>query len=405
MKKIWFINHYAIPPNETGSTRTYMFANELNKNKFEVEIFASDFNHYNHKKILNKKDEYNGIGYNWIRTNKYKGNGLMRIINILLFTIKVFFSGLLTKDKPDVIIASSPHPFSLMSALLLSKFKRAKFIVEIRDLWPETLINMGVIDKDSFLALILHKIEELAYKKSDEIVTLLPGAHKYISRYNIPEKKIHYISNGVSIEKFDNNFKKFKYNIREKFSLRNKFIVTYTGSHGKANKLDVIIEAAKKIQNMNIENIHFLFIGDGAEKENLISLTQKYNLKNVTFGTSVNKKYIPDILKSSDLSIVVLKDIDLYKYGISLNKIFDYLASGTPVVFSGNPYNDIIADANAGFSVSAEDSDAIVDSIVKMFKSNLKYRKKLGQNGRKYLIENFEIENLGKRLVKIIENS
>lgn len=407
-KKIWILNHYALPPNLPGGTRHYDLSKELIKKNYDITIFASGFTHSKKDdyKLFEEKayfiDEYNGIKFVWIKTNPYEKNDSRRILNMLSYSIKTL---LISKNfaKPDVIIGSSVHLFAVIAAWLLAKRYKAKFIFEVRDLWPQTPVDMGAIKSGSVVAKILYFLEKLMYQKADKIIVLLPNAREYIVSRGIDENKIVWIPNGVDLKRFETPSPLDSYGGLNEFFKNNdgKFIVMYTGAHGPANGLDIFIDAASYFQK-NDKNIAFCLVGDGVDKGRLQEEVERRKLENIKFFQSVTKKEIPALLKYSDLLVQSFALIDVLKYGISPNKIFDYLAAGKPIIMSVKTTNNIVQDAGAGIVIEPGNANAFIQGILKIKEMSLEEREELGENGRLYVNEYHNIEVLADKLEKIL---
>lgn len=400
MKNIWILNHYAVPPGMGGGTRHFDLAAELVKKGYSVTIFASSYNHFSRKEVIKsnervKEESINGVRFVWLRTKpRYEGNGIKRLLNMVSYLFNVLK---VRKNyvKPDIVIGSSVHLFAPLAAYFICRKADARFLCEVRDLWPQTLIDMGTISNYHPLAVFFRSIERFVYKRASKIITLLPGAYQYISRFGVDKEKVVYIPNGVDIKKFDDNNKEVKdLNILDSKS----FNCVYAGAHGEANKLDNILDAAKIIQSMGNNNIKFYFIGDGPEKNKLIEYSREKNLDNAKFIEQVDKSFIPGILAHSDLLIFNLKDVDVFKYGISSNKLFDYMCASKPIVFACKCYNDIVADAGAGISVPPENPKELADAIMSVYRMTDSERNELGHNGRKYVESYHNIEYLADKL-------
>lgn len=399
-KNIWLINYYSYPPGRSSWRRHFDLGKLLVKDGYSLNIIGGSFVHDRKEHILNKSEkyrieEYEGIKYHILNGISYSGN-FKRILSMIEFMIKVFFYEKKIKEKPEVIYCSCPHPFNGLISWYLSKKYKAKFILEIRDLWPETWVEMGAITKKSIIYKIFAWIEKFLYKKADKIVTLMPGAFLYIEKLGILKDKIEWISNGVDLEKFDEDSEKepiYKFD-------KDKINFLYTGSIGIANALDEIFEVAKLLKEDR--KIVFNFIGDGPLKEKYIRFCEENKLDNIRFYPVVSKDNIPSLLKQADILMTFVKKSNLYKYGISPNKLFEYLASSRPVLFSGEVYNDIIKIANAGISVVPENAEKLKVGILELKNIN---NSNLGKNGRYYLEENFTNIVLEKKLKKIIEGN
>ena len=400
MINIWLINQYSYPPGKSNWRRHFDLFKNFPKEEYNIDVICGSFVHDRKEEILNKGEKYRlinseGIKYHILSGILYKSK-LVRMLSMIQFFFKVLFFSKKLKDKPDIIYASSPHPFNGLAGMYLARKYKCPFILEIRDLWPETWVAMGATTKKSILYKVFAYIEKVLYKNADKIITLTANKDYYIS-VGVDEKKVEIVSNGVDLEKYDSLLKE-ESPIK---LLENKFNILYTGAHGTANCLDNILEVAKLIKN---NDIVFNFIGEGEKKEELIKKSEEYNLKNVRFYPPINKNLIPNTLKNGDVMIVVAKNTPLYKYGISFNKIFEYFASSKPIIFSGNVANDMVKDANAGISVDAENVEKIKEAVISLYSMSKDQREVLGKNGRKYVEGNYDTKVLSKKIEKIILN-
>ncbi|MEA3352454.1 MAG: glycosyltransferase family 4 protein [Campylobacterota bacterium] len=397
-KNIWIINHYALTPEMSGGTRHYDFALELVKRAYKVTIIASSFHYAKFKEMKEYPSGKNylvenidGIDFIWLKTPPYSGNSIGRVKNMISFMFSVANTiPKLNLKKPDTIIGSSVHLFAVYAAYSLSKTYNAKFIMEVRDLWPKTLIDMGISKWHPFI-LLLGWLEKFLYKKADKIISTLPFAYRYIEQF-VKKDKIVWISNGTDCSKFDDNY--------EQMLSRDKFNVVYTGTHGTANDLDLLIESVKVLKNN--EHIHFTLVGDGPLKESLIAKAKEDDLKNITFIPSVAKNRVKNYLKSADLLYVGLKNLPLYRYGMSMNKIFDYMASKRAILFVSNIEDNIIETSNSGIVIKSYQIQDIVKAIIELSKEDTNYLEQFGANGHTYLKQNFDIKVLVDKLEKIL---
>ena len=408
-KNVWILNHYAITPDMAGGTRHYDLGRELVKRGHKVTIFASGLRHSNKKYIKVKLKElfnienYDGVLFVWVNTLRYSGNNWRRILNMISYGIRI--SKVAKKfEKPDVIIGSSVHPFAVIAAWWLAKRYKVKFLFEVRDLWPLTPIEMGVIKANGIPAKLLNNWEKFMYERADNIIVLMLNAKEYIKKYNIDLRKIVWICNGVNLEQFDNNSlaNNLPPKIIQEFTkYRDKFKIIYTGAHGPANGLDNVINAAILLTKKT-EDVHLFLVGEGIEKDKLIKKVKENNLNNITFLNLVPKKQVPSILQKADLLLICCRNLRLYKYGISPNKLFEYLASKRPIIMSGNFSNNIVRDAKAGITVEPEDAEALAEGIIKIQKMLPEERKKMGENGRAYVEKHYDTRILAEKLEKIL---
>lgn len=400
MINILLINQYSYPPGRSNWRRHFDLFKNFSKENYNIDIICGSFVHDRKVEILNKDEKYRlinseGIKYHILSGISYKSK-IIRMLSMIHFFFTVLFFSKKLENKPDIVYASSPHPFNGLAGMYLARKYKCPFILEIRDLWPETWVAMGATTKKSILYKIFAHIEKVLYKNADKIVTLTANKDYYVS-VGVDEKKVEILPNGVDLEEYDSlvgeespiNF------------LENKFNILYTGAHGMANCLEIILEVAKLIKN---DDIIFNFIGEGEKKEELIKKVKEYNLKNVNFFHPINKNFIPSTLKNGDIMIVAAKNTTLYKYGISFNKMYEYFASSKPIIFSGNVANDMVKEANAGISVEAENIEKVKEAVLTLYKMSKEEREILGKNGRKYVEENYDTKVLFKKIEKIVLN-
>lgn len=404
-KRIWIFNHYAVAPYMPGGTRHYDLAKQLITKGYEVIIFASSYNHQKLKEfkflgankikyIIENKD---GVIFIWIKTIPYKKNDYRRFLNMLsyMYNVVIIARQLVYNKiikKPNVIIGSSVHLFAGLSAYYLSKIFNCKFILEIRDLWPKTLIDHGKLKEGHPLVLMLKLLELFLYKRAKKIITLLENSADYFCSYGIEINKIVFIPNGVNLDNYN-------FNSRKKNNL-NSFNIFYIGGISETDNLFVLLRAAKKISEMGLA-IKFNVVGDGMEKEKLIKYAKENNLNDIViFKSSVPKSQIPYILNEADVLYVSMHNSAIYKYGISFNKLFEYMASGKPIIMYGNPKNNPLEITKSGIYVTSEDN--LVQAILKLYYMDPKERNKFGSLGKEYVLKYHNISRLADTLERVI---
>lgn len=292
--------------------------------------------------------------------------------------------------KPDVVIGSSPHLLTPLAAYKVARSFRAPFVMEVRDLWPQTIIDMGELSPKHPITKTLQALEGFLYRKAARIITLLPLAHEYITTLGIPQSKIVWIPNGADLSRFKD------FNSSE--GTKKGFVVMYLGAHGQANALDVVIRAAKVIQGRGFEDIRFVLVGSGPEKPRLVTLARELDLQNVEFRDPVPKSRVPEVLEGADVTVFVLHAIPLYRYGISLNKLFDYWASGKPILMAGAPANNPVKEAGCGFTVPPGDPEALAEAVIGLYSMPPEEREAMGRRGRAYVEKHYSISVLADKL-------
>jgi glycosyltransferase involved in cell wall biosynthesis len=397
---IWILNHYAITPDLPGGTRHYDFGKELVKRGYKVTIFASNFNHSLHKEIKEYKksrfiiEDYEGVRFVWVKTFPYYDNDWRRVINMLSYSFRVYRIGkAIDIEKPDIIIGSSVHLFAVFTAYLLSKKYKTPFIMEVRDLWPQTLIDMGMSKWHPFV-ILLGILEKFLYKKADKIIVLLPKANEYIDNLGLPSEKIVWIPNGVNL----NNYLFRDNSMRMKTC--DTFKVIYTGGFSITNNLETLIAAAERTKALGLK-VKYELYGNGMEKRNISNLIKEKGLEDIVFiKKAIPKKQVPKILQTADALFLPMRDLNLYKYGFSFNKLYDYLAAGKPIILLGCPTNNIVEEISAG--VSGKNLEELVSKIKDLYFMPTEERVLMGLRGREYVEKYYRIDLLVNKLESII---
>jgi len=404
---IWIFNHYAITPDLPGGTRHYDLAQELVKHGHHVTIFASNFNHDQRRYVKLRADKkwgtesFDGVNFVWIRTFPYQRNDWRRVLNMLSFMSRAWRLGRRLPELsselegPDVIIGSSVHLLAVLAAYRVAKYYRARFIMEVRDLWPQTIIDMGRLTEKGVLAKSLRFLERYLYRRADKIITLLPHADEYITACGVAKEKVIWLPNGVDLARFSQS--------PLEGICPDTFKVMYFGRHGPANALDVVLEAAKVVENRGYHSIKFLLVGDGPEKSKLLALAKSMNLKNVEFRDAVPKDLGPKVLQEANAYIFNLESSSVFKYGISSNKLFDYMASMKPVIFSACSSNNPVEESQCGLTVPPRDPETLADAVMRISRMSKEDRKIMGRHGREYVEKHHSMQVLVKRLIHCIE--
>ncbi len=385
-KKILIINQFANTPDLPGHTRQYEIALGLVKRGWEVQVFSSDFNlttrnFYKLKGLdLTKTELIKGINWHWLRVIPYKKNNYMRYLNLFSFCLNlaiqlskfIFLKGNRYK-MPDIILASSPQLPATFLCLLYAKIFRKPFISEIRDLWPQVLIDLGGISSKNTIIKVLIFIEKFIYKNSDYVVVLAKGAEKYVR--NKGASNVVWLPNGPDLEKFKFSEIPSK---KETFAFNRPFLIYYFGAHGIANGLENLIAASKLIADQPIK---FILIGDGPSKKDLMLKSEK--LKNIEFLNPIPKEDIPRIISKSDAILLSLKAIPLFKYGVSPNKLYDAYAIGRPVITTvEGEINNEVEKNFLGYTANGSKPKELADACLKLLNTPKSERIMMGKRAR-----------------------
>ncbi|MCB0826014.1 MAG: glycosyltransferase family 4 protein [Armatimonadetes bacterium] len=396
--KVWIFNHYAITPEQTGGTRHYSLAKQLQSRGHEVTIIASNYDHFTakhrHDNSQITTEDVDGIRFLWIPTRAYSGNGKSRALNMLDYAKQIkLVPGFLNGEKPDVIYGSSPHLFTPYQAQKLARRLGAPFVMEVRDVWPQTLIDLGNLSPSSLFIRVLSWMEKKLYRTAGHIVSLLPDAPQHCVNLGAKKENTSWIPNGIDLRFLPESTEPPK---------NEKFTITYAGSHGLANGLDNILEAAKLLKN---DPIQFRLIGDGPDKQALIKKAKAEGVSNVEFCDPVPKSEIYNELQNSDAFVMLLRASDVFRWGVSPNKLFDYMAMARPIIFAVNSSNSPVEAAGCGLRIEPDNPQALADACKSLACMSEEERNRMGAKGRWYVEENHTFEVLGAKLETVLKST
>jgi len=401
---ILYINHYAGSPELGMEFRPFYLADEWQKNGHNALILAASFSHLRRKNPDNTGFETrDNANYYWIKTPAYKGNGLGRVLNIFSFVSKIFFhkKKILSHIKPDIVVASSTYPFDIFPACWIAKTTNAKLVFEIHDLWPLSLTEIGGMSKYHPFVWLVGLAEIFAYKLPDKIISILPQTYQHAKKFDVKEENFTVIPNGIVLEDWEmkENLPDSHLSEINRLKQHGDFLVGYAGAHGVANALKYLIDAAKLLQG---KKVHFVLVGDGQEKENLIEYAKETGASNITFLGRINKNAIPSFLEQMDALYLGWHKQPLYRFGIGANKIFDYMMAARPIIHSVTAGNDPIKDANCGISVEAENPELVANAVIELINKSENERLILGENGKKYVLARHDYKILANEFLKAL---
>ncbi len=400
-KTIWFINDYAGSRYHGMEFRNYYFAKEFVKLGYKVYIVTASYMHL-FKKLPEIEGNYtfeeiDGINYVWIKVPKYsESTDKKRVLKWFFFSFRLFFLSLSKMEKPDVIVASPMAPFLVLPAFRLAKKFKAKFIYEVKDIWPLSIIELGGINPKHPLIRAMAWCERFAVKKADAIVSSLQNYGEHLSKDIGIKRDFIWINNGIDLSEVE-AVEPLSKEIAQKIP-KDKFIIGYTGTIGIANDIETLCEAAKLLQKK--KDVIFVIVGDGKERENLVKTYE--NLANIIFIKPIQKSQIQSMLELFDLCYIGWNKERLYNYGISANKIFDYMYSGKPILHGFSGKGDIVELAKCGISVEAKNPIELARAIDEFSAMSKEQREQLGKNGKKYVLENFTYKELAEKFERLL---
>jgi len=389
--RIWICNHYAIPPDRPGGTRHHSLAKALIEQGHEVAVIAASHGLPMTQAGEGKPSvdrEFDGVPFVWLATPPYYGNSVGRLKNMLAFgralrrlaPERVGF-------QPDVVIGSSPHLIAANAASQLARRFKAVFVAEIRDIWPQSLVDLGVSPKHPFV-IYQGGLEKKVYRCAKGLVTLLPGSVPYFVGMGVPKSRILVVPNGIDLS--------LAPPVQPEPS---GFTAIYTGAHGPANNLDVVLDAAKLCK----EKVQFRLVGSGPEKARLIERRDSEGIANVEFGEPVSKTEVFGLLARANVCIHCLSDAKVFSHGVSPNKMFDYMSAGRPVVVSASVKDSPVELAGCGTIVPAGDAVALASAIDEIATLDSEERSLMGLRGRQYVEEHHDLAKLAANLADFLQ--
>jgi glycosyltransferase involved in cell wall biosynthesis len=470
MKHLWILNHYASEPGAAGSTRHFHLAEELLDHGWSTSILAASVEHLTGVQRLRPRERWRletrgRVSFLWLRTPAYQGNGVGRLTNMLSYALRALHPATTRRlPRPAVVIGSSVHPLAAIAGALLARRHGVPFVFEVRDLWPQTLIDLGRIAEHGLSAWVLRRAEAWLYHRADRIITLLPHADEYIARYGVDRRRVVWISNGVAPSLWPGSVTQSPSEAAPpadgakaseaappadgakaseaappadgakaseaappadgaKASGIQRtvpapvddalepetatFELMYFGAHGQANALEPLIDALALVSRRNLPRpVRLRLIGDGPRKPLLQARAHALGLDErlIVFEGPVAKASIPAVAARAHAFVLsVLDRPQLYRYGISMNKLFDYMAASRPIILAANVVNDPVQAAGCGYTVPPENPPMLADAIERMVALSPAQRREMGRCGRHHAATHYSFAHLAGRLAAVLD--
>lgn len=403
--KITFLCQYFPPEMGAPSARTYEHSRYWAASGHDVTVITGFPNHPTgiirpeYQGMFAKGEKVEGINVlrTWIYCAPNKGF-FKRVLNFLSFFFSSWVMGAILTERPQVVVGTSPQFFCAVSAYLLSCVKRVPFVFEVRDIWPQSAVELGAL-KNPYIIRALEWLELLLYRRAALIVIVAESFRSHILAKGIDPNKITMIPNGIDAQYLEGSTTDPDW-LRAELGLQDKFIVSYVGTHGMSHALDTVLRAAKELTAT--PDIHFLFIGEGAEKENLKKQAQELNLTNVTFLAEQPRERLLSFYRASQVSLVPLRQLPIFKTVLP-SKIFELMGTGCPIICSvEGEAQALIERAKAGLCIEPENVSALVAAI-ETLRSNPGLRKSLAENGEDFVRTHYLRSKLAARYSEAME--
>ena len=387
--KILLINHSAVSLDEPGHTGHIEMAKYLRDCGHDMVIVAGDSNYQTGLRTVQQKGlfvEQRIEGVSVLRA--YSAATLhrsyfWRVISFISFTFSSIWAALQVKGV-DLVMGTTPHIFQAVSAWFVAFVRRKPFLLEVRDLWPEFAISMGVI-KNPVIIRLSYGLERFLYARATHILVNSPAYKEYIVGKGVPAKKITFIPYGSDIDRFHPGIDGSS--VRARLGLKDKFVILYAGTIGQAHDLYTVLGAAQRLENET--HIQFVFFGDGKERPSLEAQAQRLGLKNVLFAGVCPKKEIPTVIASADVCLAILQDLEMFRTTYP-NKVFDYMASARPTVLViDGVVRELIEASNGGVFVQPGNDELLAKTILELSRDPQRL-KQMGENARAYLVKHLD---------------
>lgn len=407
---ILYIEHYAGSPYYGMEFRPYYLAHEWVKQGHTVTIIGASFSHLRqHNPVVMKdfqEEVVDGIKYVWLKTPQY-GGSIARIKNIMTFVWKLNHNvkRIAKLFQPDLVIASSTYPIDNIPAHKISKAAGAEYSYEIHDIWPLSPMLIGGYSKWHPFIMVMQWGENFAYRHADKVISLLWNAEEHCKEHGLKGGKFVCVPNGYNPEEWTED--KFDLPLPEEHqkvfnSLKDKIIVGFAGGFAASGSVITLVQAAVELKER--EDIHFVLVGKGPEKESYEKIIHDNGLNNITILPAVPKTLIPAVNSHFDIAHLGGLHSELHQYGTSYNKMTDYMLSGKPIVQSVDEPGSVVERVGCGIRVEAENAKAVAEAITKLAELSEQERNEIGLKGKEYVIKNLPWSKLAKDFLNPFED-
>ncbi len=405
--RILLINHYAGSVEHGMEYRPYYLGRAWRRAGHAVRIVAASRSHLRTRQPDVRgalaSETLDGVEYDWLKTPRYSGNGVARVANMLAFVSRLARErGRYVDFRPDVVVASSTYPWDIYPAAAIARAAGARLVFEVHDLWPMSPMVLGPMSRRHPFIVSLQWAEDYACRHADRVVSLLPHADRHLVTRGMDPAKFACIPNGIDVAEWDRADRALPAGLDESIAaLRRscRLIVGYAGGHGVSNALDPLLEAARLLEP---HRIGVLLVGAGPEKARLMRVACAAGLRLVRFADPVHKSSVPALLRSLDVLFHSLSPSPLYAFGISPNKLMDYMAAGKPVVQAVCAGNDVVAQARCGVTVSPGDAQGIASAVCGLAALDESGRAEMGRRGREHVTAHFDYRVLAERFLAAV---
>ncbi|UJP08915.1 sugar transferase [Microbacterium sp. KUDC0406] len=401
--RLWIVNHYASAPSSSGNSgRHHALGRHLVDHGWRTAILAASTQHPSGRQIFPRparlrRDKDDGVDRLWMWSNSYR-SGATRLAGMATFTVNLLLPratrGL---DAPDAVMGSTVHLLAAWAGARLARRHRVPFIYEIRDIWPETLVDLGALREDSQSARAIKALSLSLARRASLVISPLPGVGRYLSDNGV-ETPFLWIANGTDASLADRTAETARPDA-------DRFTFMYLGAHGRANALDSLLAAFDRACEIAPEiDLRFRLVGSGPLRESLIRWAQELpHGERIQFEERIPRAEVVHRARHADCLVANLRDRPIYRYGISLNKLFDYMLAARPVILGSSAFNDPVTEAGAGVTVPADDIEALAAAMADVARLSDEEREEMGSRARAHVLEEYSYETLASKLAASLD--
>lgn len=387
--------------------RPFHFAREWLSDGHKVTLLAADFSHLRNRQPVVHSDlestEEQGVQFRWLRTSRYEGNGARRVVNMAMFVGKLLLHAdrIAREERPDLVICSSTYPLDIFPGAYIARKSAARLVFEVHDLWPLTPILLGGYSPRHPYIRVLQAAEDWAYRNADVTVSILPHALEYMVGRGLERRKFVHIPNGIPVMRAADieELPVATVNLIDDERARGRFLIGFAGTMNPNMALDTLLSAAVLLR---ASSVSFFIAGDGSNAKRLRDQATRLGLDNFHMLGRLPKACVQEFLSRMDALAIPWHRTPLYRFGVSPNKIFEYMLSRKPILQAGDASNDLLAEGHCGFTVAPEDPAAFADAVLRLRALPAEERRRLGENGRRFVLEKHDCRILARRFMRAV---
>ncbi|MDO5634116.1 MAG: glycosyltransferase family 4 protein [Micrococcus sp.] len=405
-KVAWIVNHYAPFEDKDGWAGLHVeIARELAESEWDVHVVAAGTSHPAGQSamptgVVSTPVRWRGSSSTWVKAPAYTGNGLARIANMGVFGLRLLDPRVRRSlPRPDVIVGRVVNPAAALTSWMTARYYKVPYVLEISDIWPDTLVQLGKMSRGSLPARTLGLLESSLIRGADAVMSPLPRVDTYLKDKGFSSTPFYWVHNGIAAEQPELQ--------PASRPAESDFHWMYFGSLGHANAVDTILAAFSVVaaEPARGQRVTLEIVGSGPLRDELVELAARLNVaQRVTFTDRLPRSEILDYAQRADALIANMRDLQLYSYGIALNKVFDYLLAARPILFATNAANNVVADADAGVAVPADDAAALSRGMVDMMETPQGRREQWGRQGRDFVLSHYTYRQSAQQFERMLHD-